>query len=60
MCKLYVIFISEVIMLVGADDFRIHIYTEDESSQFKSVVCLEGHENWVQSLDVIKKGKENS
>lgn len=43
-------------MLVGADDCKIHIFTQDESDIFSEVLSLDGHENWIQSLDVIDRG----
>lgn len=43
-------------MIVGADDSRIHIYIQNEINQFNLVLSLDGHEDWIQCLDVINIG----
>ncbi|XP_054712715.1 elongator complex protein 2-like [Uloborus diversus] len=50
---------NELIMLLGGDDDKIHLYLQNDSNQFFPVLKLHGHEDWIHSLDVLKES-ENS
>ncbi|KAI1308453.1 Elongator subunit elp2 [Mortierella claussenii] len=47
------------VMAVGSTDNRISIYVM-QSNQFEKVLSLQGHDNWVRSLDFATFTKEDS
>ncbi|XP_015911782.2 elongator complex protein 2 isoform X1 [Parasteatoda tepidariorum] len=48
---------DELILLVGADDSRIHLYTQAKDMTFIPTVQLKGHQDWIQSIDVIRESQ---
>ncbi|KFM70246.1 Elongator complex protein 2, partial [Stegodyphus mimosarum] len=51
---------SDLIMLVGADDAKIHIFVQNNLGQFTAAAKLDGHADWIQSLDIAKDPNDTS
>lgn len=47
-------------LICGGHDCRIHILTATELGQYYPVTVLNGHEDWVTTLDIMKEGKKGN
>ncbi|KAF8788664.1 elongator complex protein 2-like [Argiope bruennichi] len=48
-----------VIMALSIDDSKLHLYVQDTQGYFIPAVKLTGHEDWIQSIDILKNDKGN-
>ncbi|CAL1288982.1 unnamed protein product [Larinioides sclopetarius] len=46
-----------VIMALSIDDAKLHLYVQDNQGHFIPAVKLIGHEDWIQSIDILKDDK---
>ncbi|GBM59661.1 Elongator complex protein 2 [Araneus ventricosus] len=45
---------NDVIMALSIDDAKLHLYIQDNQGHFIPAVKLIGHEDWIQSIDILK------
>lgn len=38
-------------LAAGGDDMKVHLYAENDSGELEHKDALQGHEDWVRSLD---------
>lgn len=51
---------NEPVLFCALDDHKVHIFVQQDDSQYHRVHMLAGHEDWVRGLDVLNVGKENT
>lgn len=49
-----------ILMAIATDDDKIHLYCEQDDSDFSEVDRLIGHEDWVRGLDFIVNGESKA
>lgn len=48
-----------VIMALANDDAKLHLYIQNDQDQFVPAVKLIGHEDWIQSIDILKDNEDD-
>ncbi|GFU60893.1 elongator complex protein 2 [Nephila pilipes] len=47
-----------IIMALANDDAKLHLYVQNDQDQFVPAVKLIGHEDWIQSIDILKDNED--